>query len=67
MGLRLGWVMGHEWVYDVLKDLVDYAERNDLPRLAAKAEEALMAAQDEIAGVKGGSGTGGEAPSGRVN
>ena len=59
--------MGHEWVFDVLKDLVDYAERNDLPRLAAKAEEALMAAQDEIGRAEDEADTGEDAPGGRVN
>ncbi|MEY4872942.1 MAG: hypothetical protein RLZZ563_2272 [Pseudomonadota bacterium] len=59
--------MGHEWVFDVLKDLVDYAERNDLPRLAAKAEEALMAAQAEIGRAEDDPGTGQDAPGGRVN
>lgn len=40
--------MGHDWVFDVLEDLADYAERNGLPRLARKAAEALVVARDEI-------------------
>ena len=50
-----------------MKDLVDYAERNDLPRLAAKAKEALMAAQDEIGRAEDEADTGEDAPGGRVN
>ena len=41
--------MSHDWIFDVLKDLVSYAERNGLPQLACKAEEALQVAADEIA------------------
>jgi hypothetical protein len=33
--------MGHDWIFDVLKDLRTYALSNDLPALAAKAEDAL--------------------------
>lgn len=41
--------MRHDWIFDVLKDLVSYAERNGLPLLALKAEEALQTAAEEIA------------------
>lgn len=41
--------MGHEWVFEVLRDLADYADRNGMPRLARKAEEALATAREEIA------------------
>jgi len=41
--------MSHDWIFDVLKDLVSYAERNGLPKLAQKAEEALQVAAEEIA------------------
>ena len=41
--------MRHDWIFDVLKDLVSYAERNGLPQLARKAEEALQTAAEEIA------------------
>lgn len=40
--------MGHDWVFDVLKDLRAYALTNDLPALAQKVEEALRAAELEI-------------------
>ncbi|PLL12677.1 hypothetical protein C0V75_12235 [Tabrizicola sp. TH137] len=40
--------MGHDWVIEVLQDLADYAERNGLPRLARKAAETLLVAQQEI-------------------
>lgn len=45
--------MGHDWIFDVLKDLRAYAEANDLPETAAKAEECLRLAEAEIA-AKGG-------------
>lgn len=41
--------MRHEWVFEVLMDLADYAERNGLPRLARKVAETLAVARDEIA------------------
>lgn len=41
--------MGHDWVCDVLKDLKTYAMANGLPVLAAKADEALLVAEAEIA------------------
>jgi hypothetical protein len=41
--------MGHDWIFDVLKDLRTYALTNDLPALAAKAEDALRVAEVEIA------------------
>jgi len=41
--------MGHDWVFDVLQDLADYADRNGLPDLARKAEEALAVARAEVA------------------
>jgi hypothetical protein len=41
--------MGHDWIFDVLKDLRTYALSNDLPALAAKAEDALRVAEVEIA------------------
>lgn len=40
--------MGHEWIFDVLKDLASYARANGLPTLAGKAEEALRVAEAEI-------------------
>ena len=41
--------MRHDWVFDVLKDLRRYAEKNDLPALAARVEAALAVAEVEIA------------------
>ena len=40
--------MGHDWVFDVLRDLRDYALANGFAGLAAKVEEALLIAGDEI-------------------
>lgn len=44
--------MGHDWVFEVLQDLAEYADRNGLPRLALKASEALAVARDEIGKAK---------------
>lgn len=54
--------MRHDWIFDVLKDLVSYAERNGLPQLARKAEEALRTAAEEIAAQDDGSGEGRSGP-----
>ena len=40
--------MRHDWIFDTLSDLADYASRNDLPELARKVEETLIAARQEI-------------------
>ncbi len=40
--------MRHDWVFDVLSDLLAYATRNDLPRLVAKVSETIEVARDEI-------------------
>ncbi len=60
--------MRHDWIFDVLSDLKAYALKNDLPALAAKAEEALIVARAEIAAGEGpepgGDGTDGNGPSG---
>ena len=40
--------MGHDWIFDVLADLKTYAVANGLVGLAAKADEALQIAQEEI-------------------
>ena len=40
--------MGHDWVFDVLRDLKDYAVANGLNGLAIKVDEALVIAGDEI-------------------
>ncbi len=44
--------MGHDWVFDVLRDLKAYAEANGLLALAAKAEEALRVAEVEISALE---------------
>lgn len=41
--------MRHDWVFDVLSDLLAYATQNDLPRLASKVSETIDVARDEIA------------------
>jgi hypothetical protein len=54
--------MRHDWVFEVLTDLAEYAERNGLPRLARKVAETLAVARDEIAAARddgpGGAGSG---------
>ena len=40
--------MRHDWVFDVLRDLLLYARHNELPALAACVEEALAVAETEI-------------------
>lgn len=55
--------MRHDWVFEVLTDLSDYAERNGLPRLARKAAETLDVAREEIGAARDegdGGGSGGE-------
>ena len=46
--------MRHEWVFDVLSDLLAFATRNDLPRLAARVAEAIEEARVEIAALQEG-------------
>jgi len=41
--------MRHDWVFDVLSDLLSYATQNGLPRLASKVSETIDVARDEIA------------------
>ncbi|MFN4192679.1 MAG: hypothetical protein ACK4FR_07035 [Tabrizicola sp.] len=40
--------MRHDWVFDVLSDLLSYATQNGLNRLAAKVSEAIDTAHQEI-------------------
>ena len=42
--------MRHDWIFDVLADLHRYADRNGLPGLRAKVEEALIVARLETEG-----------------
>ena len=51
--LRAEGVMRHDWVFDVLSDLLAYATQNNLPRLAARVAAAITEAQAEIATVDG--------------
>ena len=44
--------MAYEWIFDVLEDLKAFAEANGLTALAAKADEALVVARTEVAGLK---------------
>ncbi|MCB6178497.1 hypothetical protein LHP98_10175 [Rhodobacter sp. Har01] len=46
--------MRHDWVFDVLRDLMAYAQKNDLPALAVRVEEALAVAEAEVAGLRDG-------------
>jgi hypothetical protein len=41
--------MQHDWIFDVLADLQDYARQNGLTDLALKVEEVLETARREIA------------------
>jgi hypothetical protein len=40
----------HDWIFDMLSDLQDYALANDLPELAQSVGSALAVAQRETAG-----------------
>lgn len=40
--------MRHDWVFDVLSDLLTYATQNGLPRLAEKVSETIDIARQEI-------------------
>ena len=40
--------MGHDWVFDILHDLRAYALANGFGGLAAKVDEALLMAGEEI-------------------
>lgn len=42
-------LMRHDWIFDVLADLVVYARANGLTATALKAEEALAIARAEAA------------------
>ena len=43
--------MGYDWIFDVLEDLKSFAEANNMPALAAKADEALKVAKEEVSGL----------------
>jgi hypothetical protein len=44
--------MAHEWIFDVLNDLRTYAEKNNLPRLAAQVAATLVVAKSETTAVR---------------
>jgi len=46
--------MRHDWVFDVLSDLLTYATQNGLPRLAEKVSETIDEARREIGAAEGG-------------
>jgi hypothetical protein len=41
--------MRHDWILNVLADLQSYAEKNDLPVIAAAAKQNIIIARSEIA------------------
>lgn len=41
--------MGQDWIFEVLADLRGFAERNDLPALAAQLQKTIAVAEAEIA------------------
>ena len=47
--------MGHDWVFDVLDDLKSYAVANGLHGLAAKTDEVIKIAAEEIGALDPGS------------
>lgn len=46
--------MPHDWVFDVLSDLLAYATQNGLPGLAEKVSETIDVARSEITAAGGG-------------
>lgn len=40
--------MRHDWIFDVLKDLRNYADKNGLPAIAQEAARALEVARIEL-------------------
>ena len=46
--MAIGGFMGHDWIFDVLQDLRAYALANGLTRLAAKVDEALQIASEDL-------------------
>jgi hypothetical protein len=47
--MRAEEVMRHDWVFDVLSDLLAYARQNGLPGLATRVAQAIEEARQEIA------------------
>ena len=49
--------MGHDWLFDVLADMRAYAERHGMGALAAKIDETVEVARQEVtAAEQGGDG-----------
>lgn len=46
--------MRHNWIFDVLSDLLAYATQNGLPKLAARVSETIDEARGEIAALGSG-------------
>lgn len=44
--------MSHDWIFDVLNDLLSYSHRNGLTGLAHRVEHALDAARVDIAAAR---------------
>lgn len=59
--------MGHDWIFEVLGDLRDYALANGLPAVAAKAEETLAVARAEVAAQRDLPGNGNASGGGRAH
>jgi hypothetical protein len=55
--MSAGGLMHHEWVFDVLQDMLSYATLNGLPRLAERVAEAMEVAREEIAALGGPEGS----------
>lgn len=45
--------MSYDWIFDVLSDLRSFAQANGMHGLAAKADEAMKVAEEEVAAQKG--------------
>lgn len=45
--------MHHEWVFEVLSDMLSYATLNGLPRLAERVADAMAVAREEIGALGG--------------
>ncbi len=41
--------MRHDWIFDVLADLRKYADKNDLPEIAAETDRMMAVARRELA------------------
>jgi hypothetical protein len=53
-----GSMQRHDWIFDMLSDLLDYALANGLPDLAASVTSALAVARREVSGGDGSTAAG---------